>query len=101
MDQGTTVRASRAEPQCDQGLNEPVEPVLVFCFLDPWLQTGCGNRPGSAEPTTRQILAERLGGVQSGLQAHDLIMARHLAPGASTCRAAAQFNPTIQRGDAA
>ena len=92
MEHRPTLRGSRAEPQRYQGLNEPVEPALVSCFLDRWMQKGCENLAVGQQPATGLILAERPGKVQAGLQAHDLTRARPPATAARLAASAAQFN---------
>ena len=94
MDEPTTARDDRAEPQCYQGLNEPLELALVFSFLGRWMGTGCGNGPLGPKPATGPTLAQSLCGIQSEGHTHNVIPP--LAPSLPKAAApAAQFNAPL------
>ena len=91
MDEPTTARDDRAEPQCYQGLNEPLELALVFSFLGRWMGTGYGNGPLGPKPATGPTLAQSLCRIQSEGHTHNVTPP--LAPSLPKAAApAAQFN---------
>ena len=95
MDEPTTARDDRAEPQCYQGLNEPLELALVFSFLGRWMGTGYGNGPLGPKPATGPTLAQSLCRIQSEVHTG---LAPPLAPNLPKAAApAAQFNHALQR----
>ena len=96
MDEPTTARDDRAEPQCYQGLNEPLEFALVFSFLGRWMGTGYGNGPLGPKPATGPTLAQSLCRIQSEGHTHNVTPP--LAPSLPKAAApAAQFNHALQR----